>query len=142
MSKGNRPGVGVGVFVMRDGKFLMGERHGAHGANTWSAPGGHLEYGETWAECAERETLEETGMRLKNVRFLGLTNDVFEEKKHYITIAMVADWESGEPEVREPEKCLGWEWVSLENLPERTFLPFENLRKGEFWGKFEKELGR
>ncbi|MFG3041746.1 NUDIX domain-containing protein [Streptomyces sp. NPDC048330] len=30
---------------------------------TWSLPGGGQEPGETWAECVERELLEETGVR-------------------------------------------------------------------------------
>ena len=141
MKKVERPKVGVGVYVVRDGKFLMGERQGAHGANTWCPPGGHLEYGESWEECARRETLEETGLAVENVRFLGLTNDVFEEEKHYITIAMVADWVDGEPELCEPDKCLGWKWVDLSTLPERLFLPVENLLRSEFLEDLKGELG-
>ena len=52
--------VGVGVFVWRDGRFIMGQRLGSHGANTWSVPGGHLEFGESWEDCAIREVKEET----------------------------------------------------------------------------------
>ena len=140
MKKSERPKVGVGVYVVRDGKFLMGERQGAHGANTYSAPGGHLENGESWEACAIRETLEETGLEVKNVRFLGVTNDIFDAQKHYITISVVADWCGGEPERCEPDKCLGWEWVDLENLPEKTFLPFENLMKSEFVEDLKREL--
>jgi 8-oxo-dGTP diphosphatase len=54
----NRPKVGIGVFIFKDGKFLMGCRKGTHGAGTWSVPGGHLEFGESFEECAEREALE------------------------------------------------------------------------------------
>lgn len=35
--------VGIGVFVFKDGKFLMAQRKNAHGDGTWSVPGGHLE---------------------------------------------------------------------------------------------------
>lgn len=52
-------------------------------------PGGHLEFGESWEECARREILEETGLAVRDVRFLTATNDVFAaEKKHYVTIFM------------------------------------------------------
>ena len=140
MSRENRPKVGIGVYIVKDGKFLLGERQGSHGANTWSAPGGHLEYGESWEECARRETMEEAGVKIKNVRFLGLTNNIFEEGKHYITIAMIADWAGGKPEVCEPDKCLGWEWVDVEHMPSRLFLPIEDLMKSEFWDNFKREL--
>lgn len=36
----NRPKVGIGVFVFRDGKFVMGQRRGSHGEGSWSIPGG------------------------------------------------------------------------------------------------------
>ena len=53
------PKVGVGVAVVKDGKVLLGKRKNAHGEGTWSFPGGHLEYKESWEDCAIRETLEE-----------------------------------------------------------------------------------
>src|SRR5579864_1389729 len=54
-----RPLVGVGVLVWRDGSVLLGLRRGAHGAGTWSPPGGHLEFGEEPVDCLQREALEE-----------------------------------------------------------------------------------
>ena len=53
-----RPKVGLAVIVYKDGKILMGKRIGSHGVNTWSFPGGHLEFLETFEECAKREVLQ------------------------------------------------------------------------------------
>ncbi|MCL2281009.1 NUDIX domain-containing protein [Candidatus Saccharibacteria bacterium] len=95
-SKSKRPGVGIGVYIIKDSKLLMGERIGAHQANMFAAPGGHLEFGETWEECAEREVMEETGIKITNARFLGVTNDVMlDDDRHYITIAIAADYARG-----------------------------------------------
>jgi 8-oxo-dGTP diphosphatase len=50
-------------------------------------PGGHLEHGESFAQTAAREVLEETGLVVGIVKFLTATNDVFkEEGKHYVTV--------------------------------------------------------
>jgi 8-oxo-dGTP diphosphatase len=128
-----RPKVGLGVVVIKDGKILLGKRMNSHGEGTWCYPGGHLEYGESWEECARRETREETGIEIKNVRFGTATNDIFTtEDKHYITICMIADYDSGEEKIMEPEKCEEWEWFAWDNLPEPLFLPIVNQLKAGF----------
>lgn len=128
-----RPKVGIGVMISRDGKVLLGKRKSKNGFGTYAWPGGHLEYKESIVGCAKREVREETGMEIKNVRFLRLLN-IIDQDRHYADIAMIADWESGEPKVLEPEKCEGWDWYDPNKLPEPLFgtLPsyFEALKTG------------
>lgn len=129
----NRPLVGVAVIVLHDKKVLIGKRIGKHAPNVWGFPGGHLEFGESIEECAQRETLEEAGITIKNLRLGPFTNDVFkEEQKHSVTHFAIADYESGEVEVKEPEKCSEWIWVDWNNLPKSLFLPVKNLLKQNF----------
>ncbi|HEU5357581.1 MAG TPA: NUDIX domain-containing protein, partial [Gemmatimonadales bacterium] len=52
---GPRPQLGVGVLILREGKLLLGQRRGSHGAGTWAPPGGHLDSGESVEQCACRE---------------------------------------------------------------------------------------
>jgi 8-oxo-dGTP diphosphatase len=125
--------VGVGVFVFKDGKFLMMQRQGAHGAGSWSVPGGHAEFGENFADTAVREVMEETGMTIKNVRFAAVTNDLFKiEGKHYVTIWMASDWADGEATIIEPHRCMAMGWRTFDDLPEPLFVPWENLFRSEF----------
>lgn len=125
-----RPKVGVACLVWKDGKFLMGKRLGAHGAGTWSVPGGHLEFGESIEDAAAREVMEESGLKVKNIRFLALTNDCMpDEDKHYLTVWMEADWESGEPTITEPDKWVDQQWRTYQTLPSPLFEPcWKNLR--------------
>lgn len=124
------PKVGIGVIIIKDNMVLLGKRKNSHGDGAWSFPGGHLEFNESWEECAIRETMEETGINIGNIHFSTATNDIFEnEKKHYITIFMVADYVSGTVEVMEADKCEKWEWYNWNKLPAPLFLPIQNLIK-------------
>lgn len=123
-----QPKIGVGVLIVREGRLLLGRRRGSHGANSWSAPGGHLEFGETPDECARREVLEETGLVVGKLAKVAFTNDFFiAEKKHYVTLFMLTEDISGTPQRCEPDKCAGWEWFSADELPQPLFAPLETL---------------
>jgi 8-oxo-dGTP diphosphatase len=74
-------------------------------AGTLQCPGGHLEYGESFADCAKREALEETGLEVGDVKFFTATNDVMEEGKHYVTIYMTGVI-TGENKVALVSQCL------------------------------------
>lgn len=129
----NKPQVGIGVIVIRDNKVLAGKRRNSHGDGTWGFLGGHLNFNETWEECATREVMEETGIRVKNIRFGTATNDIFPtEKKHYITIFMLADYDSGDVKIMEPEKCDQWAWFEWEKLPTPLFVSVQNLFKAKY----------
>lgn len=116
-----KPKVGVGIMILKDGKVLLGKRKGSFGAGEYAFPGGHLEYMESFEECAKRETFEEAGIKIKNLKFLCVENVINYKPKHYINIEIIADWESGEPKVCEPDKRESWDWYSFDNLPNPLF---------------------
>lgn len=113
--------VGIGVMIMKDGKVLLGKRRGSHGAGEYAWPGGHMEYMESFVDCAKREVREETGMEIDNIRFLRLYNLKEYAPKHYVDIGLAADWKSGEPQTMEPDRIENWNWYDMDNLPEPLF---------------------
>ena len=154
-----RPKVGVGVLIVKGSSVLLGKRKGLAGAGTWATPGGHLEFGESWAQCAVREVHEETGLTVTDVRLGKVTLaasalllphpkpkpepdpnqvlNVIDEPTgyHYVTIFMVAtvDPADAEPVNTEPDKCEGWHWCDWNaDLPAPLFKTLKALRATGF----------
>lgn len=59
------PKVGVGVFVVEEGKVLLVRRRMNPEKGKWSIPAGFLDSGEDPRETAVREAFEETNLRVK-----------------------------------------------------------------------------
>jgi len=120
-----RPLVGMGVLVMRQGMVLLGKRLGSHGAGYFAAPGGHIEFGESFEHAARREVREETGLEIENLRLLTVGNYLFSRTngdRHYIDVDFACESPAGEVILKEPDKCEGWQWYELDQLPEPLFI--------------------
>lgn len=126
------PKVGVAAIVIKDGKVLIGKRREEYGRGTWALPGGRLEFGESFEECAGREVKEEAGVTIGNAIFVCAINDFLSDlAKHYVTIYMKADYLSGEPTAVDGE-FETWEWRDWDDLPLPRFIPLENLLKSGY----------
>lgn len=121
-----RPKVGVAVIVDYGGQFLLGRRKNTGaGDGLWALPGGHLEGGETWEQCAIREMAEETGLEVVNPRFVTVLNVINHfDKKHFVDIYMAVDLADpiAEPEIMEPDYCAEWRRFSIAYLPTNLML--------------------
>ena len=111
----DRPVVGVGAVVMKDGKVLLVKRGVDPNKGVWAIPGGSLKLGETLQEGAEREIMEETGVTIKAGAPV-YSFDFFERdgygrvRFHYVIVDMIADYISGE--VQGADDALEARWVS------------------------------
>lgn len=137
-------------FFLKDNKILLGKRKGSHGAGLYSLPGGHLEKGETMVQSAVREIEEETGINISptninlsnckleynnSFRVLTTVDEFFpEEDLQYVTVYLLYNYKGNkEPVNKEPHKCEGWDWYSLDNLPNPIHKPlFEGIEVLKF----------
>ena len=115
------PVTGVGAMILKEGKVLLGKRKGAHGEGEYAFPGGKVDHSETFEQCAARETREECGIGIINIRFQFVASMRSYLPHHFTHIAMLADWESGEPQVLESEKCEHWGWYDPADPPTPLF---------------------
>jgi len=128
-----RPQIGVGVIFVRDGRVFLARRLGAHGEDTWASAGGHLEMGESLEQCARRESMEELGVTVGDLRFLCVSN-IIAYGKHYVDIEFLGDIDGQEPGLAEPDRFTDGGWFPLDSLPRPLFHAVEyaldSLRTG------------
>src|SRR5581483_11122854 len=115
-----KPNFAIRVIIFKDNKVLLG-KNSSHkdrfAPGRFGPPGGHLDYLESFVDCAKRETLEECGIEIENVKFQSIVNSTEFKPYHNISIMMTANWKVGKPKVLEPEKCESWDWYDINNLP-------------------------
>ena len=89
--------------------------------------------GETPSQAAVREVKEETGLALGAIAFVAVTNNVFSSENHSISLCFEAECSEPEQlELKEPEKCLGWQWHMWQEVEKKLFLPLANLKKSDY----------
>ena len=70
----DRPIVGVGAVIVKDGRAIIIKRANEPYKGQWSIPGGRVEIGEPLVEAVRREMREETGLEVE----VGPVIEVFE----------------------------------------------------------------
>ena len=121
----SHPRVGVAAVVLRDNQVLLVQRGREPGKGSWGLPGGMLELGETLAEGARREVMEECGVEIE----VGPLVAVFEPMQrdedgrlrfHYVVVDYLARYLSGEPRAGDDADDARWvDLDALERLPMR-----------------------
>jgi len=124
----DRPYVGVGVIVFRDQEVLLVKRNKEPNKGHWSIPGGKQMIGETVAEAAQRELLEETGVNVDQLLLVDVVDAIIPDvegkiKYHYTLVDYMGHWKSGESRPGDDAQEVSWvrlNELSLYSLLEET----------------------
>lgn len=123
MSK-ERPQYRSAMFVALEndkGEFLLQLRTGTGFLDGYyDLASGHLEYGESFEECAARETKEEYGVDVAvgDLVLTAIFQSDFNDTR-YLNAIYRAQKFTGEPRVGEPEKIAAIGWFAPDNFPEK-----------------------
>lgn len=129
-----KPGLGVGVMILKDDKVLLGLRNPnkekasseLNGQGTWTMPGGKVEYMEKLADAAKRELEEETSLIANDLKLICISDDMT-DTAHYVTAGFLVNEYSGEIKTMEPETILEWKWFDINNLPSNMYKPSKKV---------------
>ncbi|MFG1372632.1 NUDIX hydrolase [Xanthobacter oligotrophicus] len=108
-----RPTLAASAAVFRGPLVLLARRAANPGAGLWSLPGGRVEPGETLAEAAVREVMEEVGVSADIVGLAAARDIIIRDKEgelaaHFVVIAHAARWRAGEPQPGAEAAEVGW----------------------------------
>lgn len=131
-------------MILRGGKLLLGRRHHdpikadseLGGQDTWTMPGGKLEFGEEFEDAAIREVKEEIGLEItrEDLKLVSLANDKGNGSQ-FVTIGFLCEKLVGEPKVMEPDEIVEWQWFDLDSLPAKVFMPSQKVLNNYIAGK-------
>ncbi|MFJ3931607.1 NUDIX domain-containing protein [Streptomyces sp. NPDC090029] len=136
--------IGVHLYLERpDGTVLLGLRHpdSAFAPSTWHALAGHCEQ-ENAIACLIREAREEAGLHIErqDVELVHVVHhiDGVGDRPRMGLFFRVRTW-SGEPELREPDKCTQWRFWDPAALPDDlvpyTRVAIEKIQNGELYSE-------
>jgi ADP-ribose pyrophosphatase YjhB (NUDIX family) len=118
-----RPILAASLAVFRDERVLLASRGAPPFDKIWTLPGGLVEAGESLAEAAARELLEETGVVAEVIGFTGYSEFVDRDeegrvRRHFVICSFAGRWISGEGVPGEELPAMRWL-----SLADATLLP-------------------
>ena len=114
-------------------KVLLGRRMVADQEFVWQLPGGWIELGESPEQTARREVTEETGLGIDELKLVGLTNNIFPDQNHSISLYFEAQCSNPEQiDNREPDRCEQWLWMQWQELQNNLYLPLQLLKDTDY----------
>ncbi len=116
-----RPILAVSTAVIRDGRVLLAQRAKPPGAGLYSLPGGLVEIGETVAEAAARELMEEVSVTAKPLGLCGARDIIIPDDegriaRHFVVLCYAARWIAGEGTIS-PEAA-DIRWMRQQDVPD------------------------
>ena len=113
------------LVVDDEGRVLLSRRAGDPGEGMWDLPGGFIEEGEEPLETLRRELLEETGVEIEPIEFLGGLSDRYGDGGVYtLNLYWTVRIASGRPEPADDVADL--RWFAPDELPAENEFAFRN----------------
>ncbi|MGB9914088.1 MAG: NUDIX hydrolase [Candidatus Bathyarchaeales archaeon] len=114
-----RPVVGVGAIIIKDGKILLEKRKSAPAKGEWSVPAGLVELGESIEQAVIREVKEETGLDVASPRLVDVIDHISLDEKgavkyHFVIIDYFVTVTGGE--LRAASDADDLKWVPLDEV--------------------------
>ncbi|HDM24047.1 NUDIX hydrolase [archaeon] len=111
------PMIAVDIVIIYCGGIVLVKRKNPPFKGYWALCGGFVEYGETVEEAAIREALEETGLKIKELKLVGVYSDPNRDPRgHVISVAFIA---KGEGKLKAASDAKSVAVFNVNNIPSK-----------------------
>lgn len=114
------PSLTVDGIVLLEGQIVLIKRKNPPFRGMYALPGGFVEYGETAENAVVREVEEETGLKTKVNRLLGVYSAPDRDPRGH-TVSVVFELDAQDGELKGGDDAAAADTFSLESLPELAF---------------------
>ncbi len=116
------PKIGALAVVLHESQVLLVQRSKEPDRGLWGFPGGHVEWGETVMQAAQRELLEETSITAEPTGYLDNLDLLRRDESghvlsHYLLVGVACSFRSGAP-------------LAGDDALDARWFPIEQIRQG------------
>lgn len=123
------------AVILCEGKILLCQ---SKKKKYYFFPGGHIEFGEKAAFALKREIKEELGVSLKKSLFIGVAENIFENRGVHHEINLVFKARFDKLVFRSRESHINFVWFDIAELSKKNILPVTLKKAVLKWIKDKK----
>ncbi len=117
------PKIGALAIVVHQDRVLLVQRSKQPDAGLWGFPGGHVEWGETVMQAAQRELHEETSVMAEPLQYLDNLDLLRRDPNgqvlsHYLLVGVACRYQAGDP-------------VAGDDAMDARWFPIDQITRGE-----------
>lgn len=137
------PGAAAVIFDGHGRILIMKRTRGPY----WSLPGGRMDLGESAHGCCERETEEETGLRVRVKRLIGLYSNPrsicsYPDGNVHQSYIALFECEVVEGALRESDETSRFHWMTRSEVDDFALLPDSRICCLDAWTRQEAAFVR
>lgn len=129
----------IDALVLKGNKILLEKRNRKLiEGGKWALVGGYVERDETLIKALERETLEETGYKIKNIKLLTIIDNPNRPHENRQNIAFVFICQATKKIGNSDWEVEDLKWFDLSNLPPKETIAFDHYQDIKLYLNFLK----
>lgn len=109
----------VDAAIVKRGSIVLIKRKNPPFKGRWALPGGFVEYGEQAEKACVREAMEETGLKIRIKKLVGVYSKMGRDPRgHTVSVAFIAE---GRGKLKEGSDAREAKYFNLNRLPKLAF---------------------